>query len=250
MSAEFPFTIPERLPVRIDPCPILEAVLEIRFVTQESWDVLPGLLFSEIRDRYPDQLQLPLYQIPEEMRRHEPQLAHKPLLQFLSRDFLIQFGPRVIGLVTKPDAYPGWTRLREELEWLLQVLRQASFITEGDRLGVRYIDFFQGNVFPGLQIGAQVQGAPLDHAELSLTTAFRHPPLAGRLVVTNGALVRRGESHATGSVLDLDIWAGALDFELFANGLERFDQMHHLAKGVFFSLLKDDYLATLNPRYP
>ncbi len=179
MNADFPFTIPERLPDRIEPCPILEAVLEVRFVTQESWNVLPGLLFNLIRGRYPDELPLPRLQIPEEIRRQEPQLAHQPLLQFHSQDFLIQFGPRVIGLLTKPDAYPGWTRLRAELEWLLRILNQAAFIAEGERLGVRYIDFFQRNVFPDLRIGAQVDGAPLDASELALTTSFRRPPLAG-----------------------------------------------------------------------
>ena len=41
MDAAFPFVIPDPLPHSISPCPILEAILEIRFVTQESWNVLP-----------------------------------------------------------------------------------------------------------------------------------------------------------------------------------------------------------------
>lgn len=249
MSADFPFQIPDILPERIEQCPILEAVLEIRFVTQESWSVLPGLLYSLIRERYPEKIELPLSQLPEEFRRRETALTHQPLLQFLSRDFLIQFGPRVVSLVTKPDAYPGWRQIRAELAWLLDVLRTAAFISEGERLGVRYIDFFPQNIFHGILLGGQVNGTALDHSELTLTTAFRRPPLAGRLVITNGALVRRGDVHAAGSVLDIDVWASSLDFDLFTNGLDRFDELHHMLKGVFFGLLKPEFLATLHPAY-
>ncbi|MBI4626831.1 MAG: hypothetical protein HY736_26870, partial [Verrucomicrobia bacterium] len=59
------FTFLERLPVRIAPCPIIEAVFEARFVSTEPWATLPGLLYGQIRERYRDQLNLPLLQVPE-----------------------------------------------------------------------------------------------------------------------------------------------------------------------------------------
>ena len=249
MDAAFPFVIPDPLPHRISPCPILEAILEIRFVTQESWNVLPGLLYSLIRGKYPDKRDLPLSHLPDEFRRREPSFTHQPLVQFHSPDFIIQFGPRVVSLVTKPDAYPGWQQTRAELVWLLDILKSAAFITEGERLGVRYIDFFPRNIFPDLTIGAHVCGTPLDAPELTLTTAFHRPPLSGRLVLTNGALVQRGETSASGSVMDIDVWASSLDFDLFTDGLARIDDLHTLLKGVFFSLLKPEFLAKLKPTF-
>src|SRR6266480_1902649 len=120
MADDFPIPIPDRLPIKIDPCPIVEAILEIRFVTSESWATLPGLLFTRIRERYPEQKNLPLAQIPEEMRRHEPTFTYQPLIQFLSHsDFLIQFGPRVVSLVAKSKEYTGWSALESEMTWLL-----------------------------------------------------------------------------------------------------------------------------------
>src|SRR5438876_7988663 len=103
MNDGFPIPIPERLAVKIDPCPIVEAILEIRFVTSESWRTLPGLLFAHIRDRYPEQKDLPLAHVPEEIRRREPAFIYQPLVQFLSSGFVIQFGPRVVSLVTKSN---------------------------------------------------------------------------------------------------------------------------------------------------
>ena len=142
MNGDFPIPTPERLPTKIDPCPIVEAILEIRFVTSESWRTLPGLLFAHIRDRYPEQKDLPLAQLPEEIRPREPSFTYQTLVQFLSHDFLIQFGPRVVGLATKPNQYPGWAALEQEMIWLLTQLQKIGFISEGERLGVRYINFF------------------------------------------------------------------------------------------------------------
>ena len=135
MNGDFPIPIPDRLPIKIDPCPIVEAILELRFVTSESWPTLPGLLFTRIRERYPEQKNLPLLQLTEEIRRREPAFTYQPLIQFVSRgDFLIQFGPRVVSLVTKSKQYPGWPALEKEMAWLVSELQQTGFVSEGERL--------------------------------------------------------------------------------------------------------------------
>src|SRR5438132_534953 len=156
MSESFPIPIPDRLPHKIDPCPIVEAVFEIRFATGEPWRTLPGLLHEKIRERYREQRDLPLAQIPEEARRQIPALAHQALMQFLSNDFLVQLGPSVLSLITKPNVYPGWSAIETELRWLLDRVQQAGFISEAARLGVRYIDFFEQDVFNNLILDSHI----------------------------------------------------------------------------------------------
>ena len=249
MDNEFPIPIPDRLPIKIDPCPIAEAILEIRFITSESWPTLPGLLFAKIRERYPEQKDLPLAQLPEEIRRREPAFTYQPLIQFHSRDFLIQFGPRVIGLVTKSKEYPGWPALEKEMEWLLSELQQTRFVSEGERLGVRYINFFGFDIFQKLVLEVSAGKSPLTAGELSVTTVLTRPPLTSRLLVANRAILGSGDSTRHGSVLDVDVWLGSLDFNLFQNGLAKFGEAHDFEKQIFFGLLKPDFLATLNPVY-
>jgi uncharacterized protein (TIGR04255 family) len=249
VASDFPLPIPNRLPLRIDPCPIVEAILELRFVTSESWRTLPGLLFAKIRDRYPEQKDLPLARLDEEMRRLDPSFTYQPLIQFFGRDFLIQFGPRLIGLVTKPNAYPGWAAVEQEIVWLLEVVRELGFVAEGERLAVRYINFFRFNVFDQLQLEVGAGQNPLGKAELSLATVLRRPPLTARLQVANSAILGTGNDATVGSVLDLDVWFGPLDFDVFENGLTRFQEAHQFEKQIFFGLLKPEFLATLSPVY-
>jgi uncharacterized protein (TIGR04255 family) len=249
MSDFFPIPSPDRLPSRIDPCPIVEAVLEIRFITSESWSVLPGLLYSQIRDRYAEKRDLPLMQIPEEIRRQDQTLTHLPLVQFVGERFLIQFGPRVVSLNTKQNRYPGWAAIDDEIAWMLDRLEKASLITEGERLGVRYIDFFFGDIFPNLILGARVGESALDSRELVISTVLRRAPFTARLQVMNSAIVGTDQGPKTGSVLDLDVWAGPLDFDLFKNGRQRFADAHIFVKHTFFGLLRPPFLASLNPVY-
>jgi uncharacterized protein (TIGR04255 family) len=245
----FPIPTLDRLPMKIDPCPIVEAILEIRYVTSEAWRTLPGLLFAHIRDHYPEQKDLPLAQMPEQLRRNEPSFTYQPLVQFLGAQFLIQFGPRVVSLVTKPNNYPGWGPLEKEMNWLLLELQGIGFIAEGERLGIRYINFFQGDMFEQLLLDVNTAGRPLTKAELSVATVLRRQSLTARLQVANNVLLATDETVHRGSVLDVDVWLRSLDFDLFKNGIECFQDAHTFEKQIFFGLLKPEFLATLNPIY-
>ncbi len=249
MPEPLPIPIPERLPVRIDPCPIVEAVFEIRFTSAETWATMPGLLYTHIREKYHEQKQLPIASLPEEIRRQDPALARLPLMQFLGSDFLIQLGARVVSLVTKPNAYPGWAAIETELRWMLDRLQAAGFVNEGERLGVRYIDFMGADVFQNLILGLQVDGQPLAGVQADVTAILSQAPLTIRLQVANGAIVARSSGPQRGSILDVDAWFGALDFDVFSDSMTRFGEAHRAIKELFFGLLRPQYLATLNPVY-
>ncbi len=247
MASQIQF--PARLPDRITPCPIIEAIFEARFVSTESWATLPGLLYGQIRDRYKEQVNLPLLQVPDAIRAQDPALTHLPLFQFKGDRFIVQLGPRVISLVTKPRDYPGWPAIRAELSWLLARVKAAGFVRETERIGVRYIDFFSGDIFPHLRIGVQVDGQPLKETQADLSTVLRFDRHTTRLHVTNGAIVGTATGPQVGSVLDIDGWVGPTDADLFGQGLERFTDLHDTVKRLFFGLLKPDYLNQLNPVY-
>jgi len=245
----FPIQIPDRLPVHVDPCPIVEAIFELRFVSLEPWATMAGLLFAQIRDKYPEQKSLPASQLPEEFRRQNPAWLHLPLIQFLSDEFVVQLGPRVVGLGTKQNAYPGWSAIEHELKWLVERLRDAGFVGETERLGARYIDFFDGDVFNSLRLGIQVDSRPLLGAQTDVTTVLRLGYLAIQLRVTNGAIVATNEGQKFGSVLDVDAWFGPLDVDFFGNGLMRLGEAHQVIKGLFFGLLSPELLDSMHPVY-
>lgn len=249
MSNDFPIPVPQRLPLRISPCPIVEAIFEVRFTSLVPWTTLPGMLYAQIREKYPEQKDLPLAQVPEVLRNQDPNLANMPLLQFVGQNFLVQAGPRLVSLVTKTNEYPGWQAVSQELAWLLDRLRDAKVVRETERIGVRYIDFFPADVLSQFLLGVRVDEQPLTGAECTVATVLRKGPLAIRLQLTNAAIVTMKDVPRKGTVLDTDAWFGARDANVFENGLQRFGEAHQTVNEVFFGLLKPEFLATLNPEY-
>ncbi|MEY2485964.1 MAG: hypothetical protein QOH39_1612 [Verrucomicrobiota bacterium] len=249
-AENFPFVLPERLPQRISPCPVVEAIFELRFSSGQPWTTMPGLLYTTIRDKYPEQLMLPISQIPDEVRRKEAAFAFLPVVQFLSANFVVQLGPRVVSLVTKVNEYPGWRPIAEELGWLLERIQQTNIATEGERLGVRYVDFFKTDIFSELLLELQTAGRPLKDEERQITTVVKYGELAMRLLVGNNVIVSAANGEPRrGSIMDVDAWYGPLEFELFNNVMQRFEEAHLAIKRLFFGLLKPEFLATLNPVY-
>lgn len=245
----YPIPIPARLPLRISPCPIVEAIFELRFTTEEPWRTLPGLLASQIREKYPQSNDLPMSAMPDELRRQDAALQWLPLTQFAGPEFVVQLGPRVVSLVTKTNQYPGWRAIESELEWLLDRIGSAGFIAEGERLGVRYIDFFPDNLFPELVLGVTVGDQDMGVGELQVTAALRRGSFSYRLSITNGAIVNSGAEPRRGSVLDIDVWLGPLDFQAAAGAIGPFTEAHGFVKELFFGLLKPGFLAKMNPEY-
>lgn len=249
MAENFPIPIPPRLPVCIDPCPIVESIFETRFTSAVPWATMPGMLFAQIRDRYPNQKSLPLSQMPDEWRKQDPTLAHLPLLQFLNNKFLVQVGPRLVSLATQPNAYPGWKAISTELAWLLERLKKAEIVSETERIGVRYIDFFPEDIFPRLLLAMRINEQPMAGAECDVSTVLHRGSMVIRLRVTNAAIVSLLGVPKKGSILDVDAWFGALNASVFEDGCERFDEAHRAIKELFFGLLRPEFLAMLNPVY-
>src|SRR5207244_8267759 len=86
--------------------------------------------------------------------------------------------------------------------WVVDRVKDAGFVEETERLGVRYVDFFAGDVLPGLRLHLQVNDQPLLGAPTDMTTLLRRGPLAIRLRVTNGAISATEHGPKLGTVLD------------------------------------------------
>jgi uncharacterized protein (TIGR04255 family) len=249
INSAFPIQVPDRLPAKIEPCPILEAIAEVRFVTTVPEQGVVGMVYAQLRERYPDLIPLPLSAFPIEARAANPSLLYQPAVQFHSKEFIIQVGSRVAGLAIKPKQYPGWTRMREEVVYLLGVLAKAAFISEAERLAIRYVNFLEENVFEKIKLDVLVENQPYRSHEMAIITTFVKDAATARLSVANNAVATIEGKRFPGSLLDIDVWFSSVDFDLFQLGLQKFDEAHVLLKQIFFGLLTPEFLSSLNPIY-
>lgn len=250
MFKNLPVKVIDPLPSKLTPCPIVDAAFEIRFTTSTPWIELPGLVAKLLDKKYKGRKELPLFGMPEEWKQRIPGAVHIPLYQFTSEQFVVNLGPQVIGLCARSMSYPGWNEIERELKTFLHSITSAGFMEEGARLGVRYTDFFDRNIFDNVNLAVSIQGKPIQDQERQFTTVFQEGPMTVRLVLANAAVMQNAGARR-GSVLDVDVAFDAMDFDLNPeNVLERFTQAHAVIKTLFFGLIDDELLAALNPEYP
>jgi uncharacterized protein (TIGR04255 family) len=118
------------------------------------------------------------------------------------------------------------------------------------RIGLRYINVFkERNVFIDSLLKVSLSEKDLCDREINLTITKPCGEFKSRLVMVNNAKVNfRGQNKIVdGSLVDIDVF---LEKNIDVDKLDKLvDSAHSKEKELFFSLLKPEYLASLNPEY-
>ena len=68
------------LPIRIEACPLIDALIEFRFEAAITKSAVFGIIYNLIKEEYRGNvINLPILQIPEQIREVDPNLKFKPL---------------------------------------------------------------------------------------------------------------------------------------------------------------------------
>lgn len=235
-----------KLPKKIEPCPILEAIVELRFETQFPGDAIFGIIYKEFKGDYPKVEELPILQLPETVRSQDPNLRYKPYYKLSGgNNFLFQVGARALSLISL-QPYAGWEIFSEKLSDLLKRVSTQGVIDKYTRIGLRYINGFEFNIYEKVNMCLKMEEHNLTNFETSIRLQIPTNSFTSTLRVANNAEVRRDNKVLATSMIDIDTFLdnpGEVNIELLQKG-------HLEEKQLFFSLLKDSYIKNeLNPEY-
>ena len=236
------------LPKKITPCPIHEAILEIRYESARPREAIFGLVYERFRTDFPGCEKQPVLQIPEQIRTADPNLRHLPEFRLESTGFLLLVGPRTFALATSGE-YCGWQAFSEKASEVLSRLSDLDLVQEVSRLGLRYINVFDLDIWEKSTLRIIRGEARLDSRSSQVTAQIPALPYEHTLRVANNVEVKRQSVVVGESIIDIDT---AMTDQL-AGFFDRRDELiggaHEEEKKLFFSLLTDEYLASLNPEY-
>ena len=134
------------LPSRIEKCPLIDALIEFRFEAAIAKSAVFGVIYNLIRNDYRGNvINLPILQIPEQIREVDPNLKFKPLYRIEGDKFIIQIGYDVLSISSKMP-YVGWPEFSQHSLSLINKIIQEGIIKRVSRLGHRYINFFRGDI--------------------------------------------------------------------------------------------------------
>lgn len=235
-----------RLPKKIDPCPILEAIVELRFDSTFPNDAIFGIIYKEFQDDYPNVEQLPILQLPEIVRKKDPNLNYKPCYKLhKNKEFVFQVGAKMVSLaMLKP--YTGWELFSKKLHDHIERIGSLNILKSYSRIGIRYINGFDCNVFEKINLSVDMDSQSLTHFDTSMRLDIPTGSFTSALNIVNNAQVTKANGVCKGSIIDIDTFqenpTGDINDLLEVGHVEE--------KKLFFTLLKQDFIKQeLNPEY-
>jgi uncharacterized protein (TIGR04255 family) len=236
------------VPKKITPCPIVDCTIDLRFRTPVEPGAVFGIIYNAFKQEYPKVEKMPVLNIPEQMRLVDPNLQYQPWYRLRNGDFILAVGPKHVAL-HKPGEYPGWGLLSERLLHMVQTLNGVAIVDKVERAALRYINFFDFDIFEKVKLVVSIENKPITSTETLVRSIFSGKRFNSLLHISNLAIMKIKGTERKGSVIDIDT---SLDKDLddfFRNSASILEEGHAEEKLVFFGLLKNDFLGTLNPEY-
>ncbi len=235
-----------KLPQKISPCPIKEAIVEVRFESEIPSDAVFGIFYSEFKTDYPTVDELPILQLPEFVRKQDKTLQHKPHYKLSNNDgFLFQVGPRVVSLISVAP-YSGWSEFYERLKDIVTRIGKLDVVNSYTRIGVRYINHFEINVFDVVTLQVALPGHELNNYGTSIRSEIPAGAFKSTLQISNNVDIIGNEKTTKCSIIDIDTFIENPQEDV--NVL--IENVHLEEKKLFFTLLKPEFVESeLNPEY-
>lgn len=232
------------LPKRICPCPIIDALFEVRFTSNINHNAVFGIIYNALQNDFRKVENLPILQLPEIVRTSDPNLAFKPHYRISNDDFVVQIGPDVLTISSFPK-YVGWNLFSKKIFEILQKLENIRIINKIERIGIRYVNFFDFNIFENINLRVCIDSNDILYKNTVIRTEIEQEGFNSTLQIANNAT----NNSRIGSIIDIDTFSNLNLETFFKNKEEIINNGHTNEKKLFFSLLKTEFLNTLNPTY-
>lgn len=245
-----------KIPLRLKKEPLLEAVCEVRFVSEKESvaDLLPGLLFKALPEKYPNIVRLPAADIPHAIAEKDPAFRYAPKIRLEGDNHSVQIGEHMVSLSNRRP-YSGWETFSSNIRELFGALKDTDLAGHLQRLSLKYVDLIELEVPPTLHllnVDLKLGGRDLCDRPVQLRTQIEEADLTHIIQVASPAEVGlQGESQRRrGLLIEIDTVRPLKDdesWDILESCLER---AHLASKKMFFELLREGTIEKLEPVYP
>lgn len=202
------------LPKKISPCPILEANIEVRFDSGMPSEAVFGIVYNQFKNEFKNLEKLPILQIPEEIRSQDPTLKFQACYRLKSGNSIISIGPKVISF-SCVNEYIGWETFSSKVIEIFSKVKESGIIDKPLRVGLRYINFFEGNILDRINLSAKIEESSLQSNNTYIKTEFTRNNFTIVLQVANKANVLVKEKQKVGSIIDIDTSISSFSVDIF-----------------------------------
>lgn len=237
-----------KIPKKITPCPLIDAIVELRFESDLLPDAIFGIIYQKLKLDYPKVDKLPILQLPDEIRFKDPSLRYSPYYKLTSQPFVVQIGPKVLT-VSCPGEYIGWITFFPKILEIFDLLKKLDIVNRFARLGIRYINFFEFDIFEKINLKLMLKDNLLQSNQIMIKAQIQDGQFINTLQIANNATITVEKKIMEGSIIDIDAYLDKEIENFFMAMQNLITEGHETEKRLFFNLLKAEFLDTLNPEY-
>lgn len=235
-----------KVPSKVDPCPIHEAVMEVRFDSGFPEEAIFGIIYQQLNaDDFEQAISLPVISLPKDIRIAHPGLKYQPHYRLVSKnnDRILQIGPNVFSFAVT-NTYPGWKSFLHDIKEMLERLNSSKTVKVITRMALRYLNFFEFDILSLSNLNFQLIGEnqPINLLEKNMSFKIDIPEgeFNNTLTLNNNAIIQKEGVPISGTLIDIDTYFEAPIVDFFERCEELLEKCHSSEKKLFFSLLPDD----------
>jgi uncharacterized protein (TIGR04255 family) len=238
----------QKLPKEISPDPLVSSVVELRFSSDIKSEELLRTYFPILGKNFPN---ITYSDLPRQLRRSDPKLMHNPEYTFSNSDYSISIGTNMLSFENS-GKYHLWANYYKTINSIISKVQESNIVNKIDRVGVRYISLFD----PSLKIKEITNiDFNLGYVDFEQTNNFLQTELVKQnirlvLKIAENGNVTKGQKTFKGLFVDIDA-SQSSDLPIFNDDtiMNIIDTLHFEEKKLFYDILQEDFLLSLNPRY-
>lgn len=249
-----------KIPKKISPDRIKDSIVEIKYNSSFPFEVVIGILYNQFDESYKYSNRPPVEknQFPSEFL--QPEVNNQ--FQFVLGNQYLFYNDKVI-VELRPNSlifnclngYIGWQDYFLEIKNVIQNIIKTSVIDSFNRVGTRYISHYPDVDFKKCVKFEFSFGLPqVSSNTFAFTSEFIFENLKVILGLRYNNLAIPNDTFngiKPVSIIDLDVIDDAINLKVTELELlfNKIDFLHTSEKTIFFSLLKEDFVKSLNPIY-
>lgn len=242
----------KKQPIRLSKDPILEAIAELRFqpTVSAAGDLIPGMIFPEIKDIFPKIERLPLAEFPPQFQEADINLRYGATQRLTGTNFVLQLGSHVAAIACARP-YVGWGKFSELILQILKALHKTGMVKQVERFSVKYVNLLEAkdkeSQYALLNLKASLAQYDLTKHLSNFRTEIVMDGLINIVEITPEiqAMVPQGKD-ARGLMLAIDSIHN-IGNEFWKDQSSVINNAHKSEKAIFYDLLTEKAIESFGP---
>jgi uncharacterized protein (TIGR04255 family) len=243
-----------RIPIRLEKDSIVESVFEVRFTSNEKLvsELLPGMMFSQLKDTFPTTVNLPMKEMPAVIRQRDPELMFQPVVSLEGNGCKVNIGDKAISLgIARP--YIGWGEKKKLLATVLDCLSKTGLMDKVERYSLKYVNIVPridkaGDVFSDLRVTYQLGDFVVSDIGVNIRSEIELDGVLNIVNLVPGASYRKNNDTLDGVLVNVDSIKQGFGSGIGLNEvLQGADEVHQVEKRIFFGLLRPETIEYMGP---